>query len=91
MWVFQKSTLLRRIKSELLMEPFYRPVRTKTIIFILQDLIENNRDYLLKLIGGDCVFNPLNNLPLMIHIIENWKLLNNFPKHKILIKKIIKV
>lgn len=91
MWAFRKGSLLKRLRFELLLDPIRRSLKTKTIVFILDELIENNRSDLLKLIGDDnLTFNPLNNLPLMLYIVDNWKILNNFPEHKRLIKKIIK-
>ena len=88
-WVFKKNKILNEIKYQIFLEPIKRNLKTKIVIKILEDLIDNNRTYLLSLIP-DTTFNPLNDGPLLLHLVSNWHLMNYFPEHKYFIKKLLK-
>lgn len=87
-WAFKKNSRLRGVKLALMKFPENRSIKHDTVIKIIEHCILLDREVILdKCKGVD--FNPLNNSPLILHILEHFHILDAFPKHKKLIKKIL--
>lgn len=87
-WHFVKKSQLSKLKYEMFLHSSQRSLKTRLIIQVIEDLIEDNRDKLQEILKGT-QFNPLNDTSLILHIVKNYQLLNHFPKHKYYIKNIL--
>lgn len=86
-WYFNKKKCLKKVKWDLLRSPSKRLLKSTMVIGIIQHVIDTNREDILKSIP-DVSFNPLNDSPLILHILDNYKLMKPYPEHRYYIKKI---
>ena len=86
-WFMNKHRVLKRVKYELFLNPRKRSVKSSIVIHIIQTAIDDYRDEIYKSIS-DISFNPLNDSPLILHILENYHLLEPYPEHRMYIKKV---
>jgi hypothetical protein len=86
-WFWKKERILREIRSELLDSTSLKSLRHKIVMVILADLAQNKWD-LLTSIFKNVTFNPLRTETMIIEILNNYHILNNFPEHKKIFKKI---
>ena len=78
LWALRKSGLLDGVKRDLLQDPEHRSVKYATVIHIIEQCIT----------GDTC--NPmLDKTPRIEHVLDNFYVLDAFPEHKRLIKKIL--
>lgn len=86
-WFINRHRVLKRVKFELLLNPHNRSVKSSIVIHIIQNAIDGHRDEIYKSIPK-VTFNPLNDSPLILHILENYHLLEPYPEHRRYIKKV---
>jgi hypothetical protein len=88
LWALRKQRLLNNVKDALHKASFDRSVKYNTVIQLLEHCLILDRDAIL----ARCEkidFNPLIDIPLMLHILDNFWIMDVFPEHKKLIKKIL--
>lgn len=86
-WHFNKRKCLREVKFELLRLSSKRTIKSTIVISIIQHVIDSDRENLLKTIPG-VTFNPMNDAPLILHLLENYELMKPYPSHRYYIRKL---
>ena len=88
LWSVRKQTLLNKVRDSLHKPTTERGVKYNVVINLIEQCITHNRDAIIS----QCTnidFNPLIDIPLIFHILNNFWILDLFPEHKRLIKKIL--
>ena len=88
-WFFYKRKCLDNVKKELFRLSSKRLLTTTIVISIIQHVIDTDRENLLKTIP-DVQFNPMNDSPLILHLLENYNLLKPYPEHRYHIRRVLK-
>ena len=88
-WHFNKKKCLREVKYDLLRLASKRTLKNTIVISIIQHVIDTDREKLLENIPG-VSFNPMNDSPLILHILENYELLKPYPGHRYHIRTVLK-
>jgi hypothetical protein len=88
-WYFNKKESLKSVKYDLLRLSSKRLLASTIVIAIIQHVIDIDRENILKSIK-DVQFNPLNDSPLILHLLENYHLLKPYPIHRYHIKRVLK-
>jgi hypothetical protein len=84
----RKQGLLNKVKDNLHKATIDRSIKYNTVINLLEQCIKLDRDAILtKCENID--FNPMIDIPLMLHILDNFWIMDLFPEYKKLIKKIL--
>jgi hypothetical protein len=88
LWALRKRGLLNKVKDALHKASFDRSIKYNIVVQLLERCLILDRDAILA--RCDKIdFNPLIDIPLMLHILDNFWIMDLFPKHKKLIKKIL--
>ena len=87
-WTIYKKTIMKKVINELNKISTERILKFDCVIYIIENLLIKNSSAIQK--SYNIVFNPLNPHFAIIFILENYKVLNDFPEEKRLIKKILK-
>jgi|TARA_B110000285_G_scaffold202331_1_gene237585 hypothetical protein len=87
-WALRKKSRLHGVKIALMKFTEHRSVKHDTVIKIIEHCLILDRDIIITNCK-DIDFNPLNDKPLILHILEHFYILDSFPEHKRLIKKIL--
>lgn len=87
-WYFNKKDALKEVKWDLLRISSQRKLQNTIVISIIQHLIDTERKNILKNIP-DVNFNPMNDAPLILHLLNNYNLLKPYPLHRYHIKRIL--
>jgi len=87
-WYINKKKYLQQVKYCLLKVNSHRKLSSTIVISIIQYVIDTDRENILKNVG-DITFNPLNDSPLILHILENYHLLKPYKTHRDCIRKIL--
>lgn len=88
-WFFNKKDCLKQVKYELFKLSNDRSIISTIVIAIIQNVIDTNREDILKNIPN-MSFNPINDAPLILYILEHYELLKPYPIHRYHIKKVLK-
>lgn len=88
LWSFRKTELLDGVQGALQIPRENRTVKHNTVIDLIMACIKNNRDAVMERCG-DLQVNPLHDTHLVIHILSNFYIMDLFPEHKKVIKKIL--
>ena len=88
LWSFRKTELLEGVQQSLQLPRVNRTVKHNVVIDIIQTCIRHKRDIILERCG-DLQVNPLHDTHLVIHILSNFYIMDLFPEHKKIIKKIL--
>ena len=86
-WKLKKARYIKMLKYQLFLHPSRRNIKSSLIIHLLCDLIEKNRNEIMSSIQ-DVQFNPLNDSPLILHLLENYHLLKPYPVERYFIRQI---
>jgi len=87
-WYLNKKKYLQQVKWCLLKVNSHRRLSSVVVIAIIQHIIDTDRENILKSVG-DVNFNPLNDSPLILHLLENYHLLKPYRLHRLCIRKLL--
>lgn len=85
LWALRKNRLLKKVNDSIPKLRNERSVKHAIVIDIIEQCIANDPDSIMN----KCEFNPMNSTALVSHILSNFWILDAFPEHKRLIKKIL--
>lgn len=85
-WYLNKKKCLQQVKFCLLKVNSHRKFSSAVVIAVIQHIIDVDRDNIMKSVG-DVTFNPLNDSPLILHLLENYHLLKPYPLQRACIRK----
>jgi hypothetical protein len=88
LWSFRKTELLESVQQSLHIPRVNRTVKHNVVIDLIQTCIRSNRDAIME-ICGSLIINPLHDTHVIIHILKNFYIMDLFPAHKKIIKKIL--
>ena len=80
-WAYHENRLLGEIKNSLTKLKSEREINHSMVIHLLENCIEIDK--------SEICGNPMNNDLLVRHILDNFHIMNKFPEHKKIIKKIL--
>jgi hypothetical protein len=88
LWSARKHGLLKKVGESLHKPTSERGVKYNVVINLIEQCIAQNRDAIINKCT-DIDFNPLIDIPLIFYILKNFWIMDLFPEHKKLIKKIL--
>ena len=86
-WHFNKKHCLQEVKYDILRLSSKRALTSIIVISIIQHVIDIDRETLVKKIPST-FFNPLNDAPLILHILANYELLKPYKEHRYHIRNV---
>lgn len=88
LWALRKGGLLRDVKESINYPRTSRTVKQNTVIDLIQVCIRHHRELFVEKLG-DIQLNPMEDTYLVLHVLDNFYIMDMFPAHKKVIKKIL--
>ena len=88
LWSIRKRGLLQEVKNAVYSPTLNRSVKHRVVIEIIRMCIQYNRELFVEKCGDSHV-NPIQDTHIIIHVLDNFYIMDMFPAHKKVIKKIL--
>mgnify|MGYP000341986641 CR=1 FL=1 len=88
LWALRKGGLLRDVKESINYPRTSRTVKQNTVIDLIQVCIRHHRELFVEKLG-DIQLNPMEETHIVLHVLDNFHIMDMFPAHKKVIKKVL--
>ena len=88
LWSIRKGWLLQEVKNAVYSPSLTRSVKHNVVIELIQVCIRHHRELFVEKLG-DIQLNPMEETHIVLHVLDNFYIMDMFPAHKKVIKKIL--